>query len=413
MALGTTLTTAVVSSITKHTAVGGGEIIALNGDINAERGLVYALTPNPTTITGTKIIDSGTGVGTFVSNITGLVPGTIYYTAAYAISSLAQNKYGADESFTTQAGQVPILTTETVFTIGKTTAIGRGHVSNDQGQLVTERGIYWDYTNDPVGVGTKIIGPGTGEGSFEVPITGLTPNTLVYVCAYAINADGTGYGTVKSFTTAAATIPTIETREPLSPVFYTVTSGGTIINDGADTLIATGIVWDITPNPTLSDNVVTQGGDNYQPFSLSFLSDPNEKYYIRAYATNGIGTGYGPQVTIQSEPLDMKPQRIEKISVVKVVPFTTKVLFDNSLSISQAWVTNSTDFTPETIGALPGNKALCRLIGDGINTPTFSGFKAMTNSVAYDPTSFNINLVEFLFDGIDYWYNILSGGLPS
>lgn len=47
-----------------------------------------------------------------------------------------------------------------------------------------------------------------------------------------------------------------------------------------------------------------------------------------------------------------------------------------------------------------------RLIGDGVHTPTFSGFKKNSGSGNFDATSGRLNLITFIYDGVDYWYSI-------
>lgn len=56
---------------------------------------------------------------------------------------------------------------------------------------------------------------------------------------------------------------------------------------------------------------------------------------------------------------------------------------------------------------VPGNGAIYRLIGDGTHTPTFNAtFKKSGGSGDFVATLNTINLITFMFDGVDYWYNI-------
>jgi hypothetical protein len=77
--------------------------------------------------------------------------------------------------------------------------------------------------------------------------------------------------------------------------------GGEIKSDGNVEITASGLVYSSTNNtPTLSDNktegIVTDG-----KFTSSLLSlTPDTKYYVRAYATNSVGTGYGDLVSFTS-----------------------------------------------------------------------------------------------------------------
>ncbi len=91
-------------------------------------------------------------------------------------------------------------------------------------------------------------------------------------------------------------------------------SGGTVADDGGETITAKGVCWSTSQNPTTSDfktvnSFVEILGSN--PFSgsdqinadapgSSFISNitglnPGTAYYVRAYATNSLGTSYGTQ----------------------------------------------------------------------------------------------------------------------
>jgi len=77
-----TLTTTSISGITSTTAVTGGEITD-DGCVDiTDRGVICSLriSPGP----GSRMTHDGTGIGSFVSSLTGLSPNTTYYVRAYA-----------------------------------------------------------------------------------------------------------------------------------------------------------------------------------------------------------------------------------------------------------------------------------------------------------------------------------------
>ena len=190
--------TTAVSAVTATTAISGGSISSDGGSAITTRGVCWAVTANPT-ISNSKTVD-GAGTGTFVSNITGLTPGTLYYARAYATNSVGTS-YGAAISFTT--GTILTLPTLAATTaasnISFTTALSGGNVLSDGGAAVTARGICWSTSSNPTTANT-ITTNGTGIGIFTSNLTGLTANTLYYVRAYATNSVGTAYGTQISFT---------------------------------------------------------------------------------------------------------------------------------------------------------------------------------------------------------------------
>jgi hypothetical protein len=62
------------------------------------------------------------------------------------------------------------------------------------------RGVCWNTTSSPTTADSHTT-DGTGTGTFISYLTGLTPNTLYYIRAYATNSVGTAYGNEVSFTT--------------------------------------------------------------------------------------------------------------------------------------------------------------------------------------------------------------------
>lgn len=90
------ITTTAATSISGTTAVSGGNIISDGGATITARGVCWSTLPNPS-ISNTHTTD-GTGVGSFISNITGLTTGATYYIRAYATNSFG-TAYGDVLSF--------------------------------------------------------------------------------------------------------------------------------------------------------------------------------------------------------------------------------------------------------------------------------------------------------------------------
>ena len=78
--------------------------------------------------------------------------------------------------------------------------------------------------------------------------------------------------------------------------------GGRIISDGDDLVTEKGLVWSRSPDPTLSDKHSSEGmGANTYQSQINNLS-PNTTYFVRAYAINSHGVGYGNEVIFTSHP---------------------------------------------------------------------------------------------------------------
>ncbi|WP_298779893.1 LamG-like jellyroll fold domain-containing protein [uncultured Polaribacter sp.] len=203
-----TVTTTAASSIANTSATLAGNVTANGGDAVTDRGIVYSKTSdnaNPE-IGGASVTQdtNGTGTGVFTESITGLAAGTQYSFKAYAINA-SGTSYGAVATFTTLA-ITPTLTTTAASVIANTSATLAGNITSDGGASVTDRGIVYAKTSDNAnpeigGANVTQDTNGTGSGVFTEPITGLVAGTQYSFKAYAINASGTSYGAVATFTT--------------------------------------------------------------------------------------------------------------------------------------------------------------------------------------------------------------------
>ncbi|TRX35988.1 hypothetical protein [Flavobacterium restrictum] len=211
------VTTTSATAITATTATSGGNVTADGGTTVTAKGVVYSTTISPL-LGGSGVITNagGTGLGSFTSNLTGLIPGTTYYLNSYATNTTG-TAYGSEISFTTPA-TAPVLagTTAATFIYCHNTTSG-GNVTSDGGGIITERGIVFATTSNPTTSNTKVISSGT-TGIFTSNLASLTPLTLYYVRAYATNSAGTTYGTQISFTTTVA--PTASSSDFYSDRIY-------------------------------------------------------------------------------------------------------------------------------------------------------------------------------------------------
>ncbi|MDQ5928369.1 MAG: large repetitive protein, partial [Bacteroidota bacterium] len=84
-----------------------------------------------------------------------------------------------------------VLTTNAVTNIASTTVDAGGNITSDGGTAITERGVVYGLGNNPTVANTKVMASAAGIGNYTVSISGLTPATLYYMRAYAVNAGGT------------------------------------------------------------------------------------------------------------------------------------------------------------------------------------------------------------------------------
>jgi uncharacterized protein (TIGR02145 family) len=102
-----------------------------------------------------------------------------------------------------------------------------------------------------------------------------------------------------------ATLPEIVTVEVTGVALNTATSGGEITSDGGGDITEKGVCWNITGEPTTADSKTSDGtGAESFTSNLSGLQK-GTVYYVRAYATNSVGTVYGEQFVFNTKIDDL------------------------------------------------------------------------------------------------------------
>lgn len=221
-----TIATLDVTDITTSTAASGGVITSDGGSPIIDKGIVWSLNENPTTLLGTKT-NQGEGMDTFTSNMTDLESNKTYYVRAYARNGKGVS-YGQQVEFNTpiDVNSLPRVITTVPSNITTNSAKTGGNVTANGVSPVTERGIVW--TLSPTVAPTTLVNlgisvNGLGLGTFVHDLTSLTPNVTYYIRAYAKSNYGIGYGEIVSFTT--------------NPLLYTIGTGVTDINGNTYTTV--------------------------------------------------------------------------------------------------------------------------------------------------------------------------------
>jgi hypothetical protein len=261
------------------------------------------------------------------------------------------------------------VTTADATSITTTSATLGGSVTSDGGVSVTERGICYSITQNPTTASSKTV-IGIGVGTFSNTVSGLSANSTYYVRAYAINSQGTAYGTQVNFTTGAIMLATLTTTTPSNVGAISAVLGGNVTSDGGASVTERGICYGTVQNPTTANSKLAIGvGVGTYSNTVTGLTS-STTYYARAYAINSQGSAYGAQVS-----------------------FTTAALLMATLTTTDATSIGSTGAT------LGGN-----VTNDGNSTVTERGICYSTSS---GPTTANTKLI--IGNGTGIFSNAVSG----
>jgi uncharacterized protein (TIGR02145 family) len=142
--------------------------------------------------------------------------------------------------------------------------------------------------------------------------------------------------------------PTLSTAEVSEITSTTAKCGGTITSDGGATVIVRGVCWSTNPTPTVADNKTTNGAGAGSFISTITALTANTSYFVRAYATNSSGTGYGMTMAFTTLPPTVPVLTTTDVS--EIAPTTAQcggtITSDEGAYITARGVCWSTNPTP-------------------------------------------------------------------
>jgi uncharacterized protein (TIGR02145 family) len=99
------------------------------------------------------------------------------------------------------------------------------------------------------------------------------------------------------------TLPQVNTTSATNVTPSTALVTGEVISDGGDQNTTRGFCYSTTTNPSVSNDTTMNGtGLGVYSGTLQNLT-PSTSYYVRAYATNSVGTSYGNEVSFTTDSL--------------------------------------------------------------------------------------------------------------
>ena len=286
-----------ISDVTTTSATFTCTVTDYGIDVVSEVGYYVGKDEDVDVATAIKVSEVFTSM-TFTLTVEGLEVGQDYFVKAFALNSAGEG-YSDILTFKT------ISTAPSVRTLGSselsaTSAELSGEVTDDNGEIITERGFVWmKGSGTPTTSSSKLTADGT-TGAFTATLTDVTPNQIYSYRAYAINSMGTSYGEVMTFE-IQVDLPTVTTDEVTDITDFSAVSGGNVTADGGADILAKGIVWSRSKNPTVDLETKTDEGTGLDSFTSTMSNlTSGSTYYVRAYATNVAGTGYGKEMEFKT-----------------------------------------------------------------------------------------------------------------
>jgi hypothetical protein len=381
-----TVTTQAITGIATTTATGNGNITGLGVPNPGSHGVCWGTSANPTIIDNTVANIGGTSAtGAFTAPITGLIPNTLYHVRAYATNSTG-TVYGTDASFTTK---MPTITSATynastgVLVLTCLNINNNDIISPAKMTLTGEGGMSYSLTTDNVFASGSISASITLNATDKAAInqifnkngtssTGATTYNLAAADDWdtSISAgdisDLTGNGIVVSNLAS----PTVTTQAVSDITAISATGNGNITSMGVPNPTQYGVVWSTSPNPTVDlTTKTTQGAAAATGVFASSITGltPSTTYYVKAYATNIVGTSYGAEVSFMSS------------DIVPDAPTAVLATGGNGqaiVSFTAPASNGGTSITGYTVTSSPGG-----LTGTGTASPIV--VNGLTNGTAY------------------------------
>ncbi len=290
-----------IDSVSMYYAGRGGHLMNINIAYSTDPGFSNSIQLNPQPIVISDNVPTMTLLKYSINR--SIVYSQTFYLRIYpwyAYSSTIQTKYVCLHDVIisgTTSGRVipvkPVVSTAHVTDVSINSAVCGGTVLFDGDATVTARGVCWNTTGNPIINDNKSV-DGNGLGSFVSNLTSLTNNTKYFVRAYATNSAGTAYGEQDSLLTLnSLSAPIVTTADTIKVIGTSAFCYGNVIQWGGTEITERGFCYNSIGNPTINDERIWINGNSGEYSIIIIRLNNNTKYYVRAYATNSLGTGYG------------------------------------------------------------------------------------------------------------------------
>lgn len=172
-------------------------------------------------------------------------------------------------------------------------------------------------------------------------------------------------------------VPIVTTNAISDITATSATSGGDITSDGSSNVITRGVCWSTETSPTIANNKTIDGfGEGGFSSSLTPLRGATN-YYVRSYASNRAGTGYGPEISFTTIGQPPSPGAMPATNISATSATLNAAVNANFLSTAVTFEYGSSTNYGDTI---PANQSP---IAGGTDTNVNADIKGLTPATFY------------------------------
>ncbi len=165
---------------------------------------------------------------------------------------------------------------------------------------VVKKGICWAETLPDINDLIQEVND-TGKTNL-IKMDSLFPGTLYYFKAFAQNQFGISYSRTDSICTKALSVPVVNTSMVSQLTSTSALCSGNVADNGGDPVLTYGFLWDSNEDFSAGKQLIALK-DSF--LSFTFLMEnlnPASVYFVRAFATNTQGIGFGEIVAFETLP---------------------------------------------------------------------------------------------------------------